>query len=75
MSQQLSRNEHHPFELSLNQEMTMDTICRDLITAGVLLPEEKERYKAVLRKYDPITLVKVLLESHMLKDAHEEAQH
>ncbi len=77
MNQHLSRNENKQtwLELRLNQDTTINTICQYLITAGVLLPEEQARYKMVLRGYDAITTVKVLLTSWQLKEAHEEAQH
>ncbi|GAI67758.1 unnamed protein product [marine sediment metagenome] len=77
MNQPPSRNEDKQpwLELRLNQDRTINTICQNLITAGILLPEEVERYKGVLRGYDAITTVKVLLESHLLREAHEEAQH
>ncbi|MBA7611730.1 hypothetical protein ES703_18959 [subsurface metagenome] len=77
MNQSASRNEDKQkwLELRLNQDSTINTICQYLITAGVLLPEEQERYKMVLRGYDAITTVKVLLTSWQLKEAHEEAQH
>ena len=75
MSQSLSRNEGKQtwLELRLEQGKVISTICQNLITAGVLLPEEQERYKAVLRSYDAITTVKVMLVSWQLKVAHEEA--
>ncbi len=70
------KDEHKDWvELRLDRQTTINTICRNLVDAGVLLPEEAERYKGVLREYDPLTLVKVLLESHQLREAHEEAQH
>ncbi len=77
MNQQPSKDEDKQtwLELRLNQESTINTICQYLITAGILLPAEQERYKKVLRGYDAITTVKVLLESYLLKEAHEEAQH
>jgi len=77
MEQQPSRNEDKSkwLELRLEQGKVINTICQNLITAGVLLPEEQERYKGVLRGYDAITTVKVLLTSWQLKEAHEEAQH
>lgn len=76
MNQQLSRNEDKQkwLELRLNQESTINTICQYLITAGVLLPEEQERYKVVLRGYDAITTIKVLLMSWQLKEAIQEAE-
>ncbi|MBA7515994.1 hypothetical protein ES705_08039 [subsurface metagenome] len=60
-------------ELRLNQDKTINTICQNLITAGVLLPEEQERYKGVLRGYDAVKTVKVLRVSHELRDATQEA--
>ncbi len=60
-------------ELRLDQGSTINTICNNLITAGVLLPEEQERYKTLLRGYDAVTTVKVLLLSHELRDAILEA--
>ncbi|MBA7563297.1 hypothetical protein ES708_04952 [subsurface metagenome] len=77
MNQQLSRNEDKQtwLELRLEQGKVINTICQNLITAGVLLPEEQARYKIVLRGYDAITTVKVMLVSWQLKEAHEEAQH
>ena len=76
MNQQLSRNEDKQkwLELRLNQETTINTICQYLITAGVLLPEEQERYKAVLRGYDAVTTVKVLLTSWQLKESIKPAE-
>ncbi|GAI67867.1 unnamed protein product [marine sediment metagenome] len=62
-------------ELRLEQGQVINTICKNLITAGVLLPEEQERYKMVLRGYDVMTTVRVMLVSWQLKEAHEEAQH
>ncbi|GAI69158.1 unnamed protein product [marine sediment metagenome] len=70
-----STNKNKPYEIYLDQEQTMETICENLISARILLPAEKDRYKAVLRRYDLITIVKVLIESHMLKEAHEAVQH
>ena len=74
MSQQLSKNEDKQtwLELRLEQGKVINTICQNLITAGVLLPEEQERYKAVLRGYDAITTVKVLLTSWQLREAIQE---
>lgn len=76
MNQSPSKNENKQWiELRLDRENTTNTICRNLVAAGVLLPEEVERYKDKLAKYDPLTLVKVLLVSRELLEAHEEAQH
>ncbi len=75
MNQQLSKNEDKQtwLELRLDQGSTINTICNNLITAGVLLPEEQERYKTLLRGYDAVKTVKVLLVSHELRDAILEA--
>jgi len=76
MNQQLSRNEDKQkwLELRLEQGKVINTICQNLIAAGVLLPEEQERYKALLRGYDAITTVKVLLTSWQLREAIKEAE-
>ena len=76
MSLEISRDEHKDFaEIKLDRTTTADNICRNLVAAGVLLPEEVERYKKdVLQKYNPITLVSVLLESHQLRETHEESK-
>jgi hypothetical protein len=75
MNQQPSKNEDKQtwLELRLEQGKVINTICQNLITAGVLLPEEQERYKVVLRGYDAITTVKVMLISHELRDSILEA--
>ena len=75
MNQQPSKDEKDWAELRLDRVTTTNRICSNLVSAGILLPSEVDRYKAVLQTYDPITLVKVLLESHQLREAHEEAQH
>ncbi len=62
-------------EVRINRERTIETIVTNLIKAGVLLPEETSHYRETLKSYDTLTLVKVLLESHLLRDTHEEAQH
>ena len=75
MNQQPSKNEDKQtwLELRLEQGKVINTICQNLITAGVLLQEEQERYKVVLRGYDAITTVKVMLISHELRDSILEA--
>ena len=70
MSQQPSKNEKR-----LDRVTTTNKICSNLVSAGILLPSEVDRYKAVLQTYDPMTLVSVMLVSHQLWEAHEEAQH
>ena len=66
-----STNEHRPGEVSIDRHKVMDTICNNLIKAGALLPAEKERYKNLLRTYDPIQLIKVLITSHELREYAE----
>ena len=62
-------------ELRLDREVVINRICSNLVSAGILLPSEVDRYKAVLQTYDPMTLVRVMIVSWQLKEAHEEAQH
>ncbi len=74
MSQQPSKNEGKDWaELKLDRVTTTNTICSNLVSAGVLQLSEVDRYKAVLQTYDPIMLIKVLLVSREHKAAHEEA--
>lgn len=61
-------------DLGLDRAITTNRICRNLMSASTLLPSEVRRYKAVLQAYGPITLVKVLLVSHQLREAHEESR-
>ncbi len=76
MEQQPPKDEQKDWaELRLDRVTTTNRICSNLVSAGILLPSDLDRYKAVLQTYDPVTLVKVLLESHQLREAHEEAQH
>lgn len=58
---------HKPGEFVIDRDKTMNTICQNLIKAGALLPAEIERYTKLLRTYDPIQLIKVLITSHELK--------
>ncbi|MBA7621319.1 hypothetical protein ES703_28679 [subsurface metagenome] len=77
MTMTFGKDEHKEdwAELKLDRVTTTNTICRNLVAAGVLLPAEVERYKGVLREYDALRLVEVLIESHQLRETHEEAQH
>ena len=76
MSQQPSKNENKDWaELKLDRVTTTNSICSNLVSAGVLQPSEVDHYKAVLQTYDPMTLVKVLMVSREHKNAHEEAGH
>ena len=77
MQQPPSRNEDKQtwLELRINQEKTIARICKNLIAAEVLRPEEQERYSIVLRGYDAQTTLKCLIHSHWLLETHEEAGH
>jgi len=61
-------------ELQLNQDVAIDTITKNLIQAGVLLEGETLRYRKLLETYDALTLVKVLIVSHELREAALVAQ-
>ena len=61
-------------ELQLNQDRTMDTITKNLIQAGVLLEGETLRFRKLLETYNAKTLIKVLVESHELREAALVAQ-
>ncbi len=71
-----SENEHKEdwAELKLDRVTATNTICRNLVAAGVLLPAAVERYKGVLREYGALKLVEVLIESHQLRETHEESE-
>ncbi len=76
MEQQPSKDEQKDWaELRLDRVTTTNRICSNLVSAGILLPSDIDRYKAVLQTYDPMTLVRVMIVSWQLKEAHEEAQH
>ena len=64
-------NGHKPGEVILDRDKTMNTICQNLIQAGALLPAEVDRYKKLLRTYEPIQLIKVLITSHELREYAE----
>ncbi|MBA7606767.1 hypothetical protein ES703_13917 [subsurface metagenome] len=55
----------------MDRGKVMNTICQNLIKAGVLLPAETDRYKKLLRTYDPIQLIKVLITVHELLEYAE----
>ena len=53
----------------LTREQVTETIIENLIQAGVLLRSETDRYRSVLETYDYMTLLRVLVHSHELKEA------
>jgi len=55
----------------IKRDKVQATICRNLIKAGVLLPVEVDRYTGVLATYHEITLLKVLITSHELREYSE----
>ncbi|MBA7632596.1 hypothetical protein ES703_40145 [subsurface metagenome] len=66
----MSRNEHKPpMELNLTREQVTETIIDNLIKVGVLLRSEADRYRKILATYNNITLLKVLMHTHELKEA------
>lgn len=67
----MATNGHRTGEVVIDRDKTMNTICQNLIKAGVLLPAETDRYKKLLRTYDPIQLIKVLITSHELREYAE----
>lgn len=71
MEELFSTDGHRPGEVTLDRQKVMETICNNLIKAGALLPAEKERYKNLLRTYNPIQLIKVLITSHELREYAE----
>ncbi|MBA7536084.1 hypothetical protein ES705_28346 [subsurface metagenome] len=58
-----------PMQLNLTREEVTETIISDLIQAGVLLRGEAERYRKILATYDNVTMLKVLLCAHELREA------
>ena len=71
VSEHFSVNEcNGPF--IFNRNTTVNTICRNLVHAGVLLPEEIHRYKQTLLTYEPVKLLKVLITSHELREYSQE---
>ena len=53
----------------LTRERITQTIISNLVEAGILLPDETDRYRRVLEGYDDMTLLRVLVHSHELKEA------
>jgi len=56
-------------QLNLTRERASAQIVENLIGAGVLLRGEVARYSKVLDSYDNLTLARVLLVSHELREA------
>ena len=56
-------------QLNLTRERASAQIVENLIGAGVLLRSEVARYSKVLDSYDNLTLARVLLVSHQLREA------
>ncbi len=55
--------------LSLTRERARAQIIENLISAGVLTRGEVARYDKVLNSYDNLTLARVLVVSHELREA------
>ncbi|MBA7513519.1 hypothetical protein ES705_05551 [subsurface metagenome] len=58
-----------PMELNLTRERAAAQIIENLISAGVLLRGEAARYGKLLDSYDNLTLARVLVVSHQLREA------
>lgn len=58
-----------PMQLSLTRERAKEQIVENLLSAGVLLRDEVSRYEKVLDTYDNLTLAKVMVVSHQLREA------
>lgn len=56
-------------ELNLTSEVVKNSICENLIQAGVLLQSEVPRYRKILDTYDSLTLLRTMLTSHELREA------
>jgi len=69
LPQTLGNNHNEPMSLNLTREQITETILRNLIQVGVLLSTETARYRKVLKGYDNIALLRVLICSHELKEA------
>jgi len=66
---QISLDGKEPMSLALTREQVTETILRNLLQAGILLQKETTRYRATLESYDNISLLKVLIHSHELREA------
>ncbi len=66
---QTDNGKKDPMRLNLTREQVTETIISDLIQAGVLLRGEAERYRKILATYDNVTMLKVLLCAHELREA------
>ena len=58
-----------PADLSSTREGVRAQILENLISAGVLLRSEVDRYGKVLDSYDDNTLLRVMVVSHQLREA------
>ncbi len=58
-----------PMQLNLTRGRANAQIVENLIGAGVLLRGEVARYSKILDSYDNLTLARVLVVSHELREA------
>ena len=56
-------------QLNLTRERVTAQTIANLITAGVLLRSEADRYEKVLDSFDNIQLTRVMIVSHQLREA------
>jgi len=57
-----------PISLNLTPEVVKHRTCENLIEAGVLLRSEVPRYRKILDSYDSMTLLRVMIVSHELRE-------
>jgi len=54
--------------LVLNRNRVIKQTVQNMVEAGVVMPEEAEKFTEQLQQLDPKDLLAALLESHMMKD-------
>jgi len=67
--------DRNKIDLPMTREQVIQTTLHNLIEAGVLLPNEVNRYRKVLESYDNLQVVKCQLYSQCLKELHNDIQH
>ena len=66
---QTDKGEKNQMQLNLPRETQKAQTIENLISAGVLTRSEVARYDKVLNSYDNLTLARVLVVSHELREA------
>ncbi|GAI61561.1 unnamed protein product [marine sediment metagenome] len=57
-----------PIKLSLTREGAKKQVIESLMSAGILLRDEVDRYGKLLDSYDNLTLTRVLVMAHSLRE-------